>query len=123
MVKQGKDGLLYVVVANKNGIHRWVPSKTKTLPKKEKKMPSVVAPAVPLAPLPVVTSPVVPAPVVPLPVVPLPQPLKPPSPDKVVLSLDKVEQKVQEMQHYDISKGVMKYKQLRPRQVQENKFC
>jgi len=114
MVKQGKDGL-YVVVANKNGIHRWVPSKTKTLPKKEKKMPMAPV-AVPIVPLSVVTSPVVPAPVV-----PLPQSLKPASPDKVVLSLDKVEQKVQEMQHYDIGKGVMKYKQLRPRQVQENK--
>lgn len=92
MVKQGKDGL-YVVVANKNGIHRWVPSKTRTLSKKEKKMPMA----------------------------PVEQPSKPASPDKVVLSLDKVEQKVQEMQHYDIGKGVMKYKQLRPRQVQENK--
>jgi len=115
MVKEGKDGRLYVVVANKNGIHRWAPSKEKTLPSKKVQKPVLLPPiSVPL---------VSPVAHVPVPVVPLPQPSKPNSPDTVVLSLDKVEQKVQEMQHYDISKGVMKYKELRPRQVQENKHA
>ena len=99
MIKEGNDGW-YVVAADKNGTHRWKKAaSTKTM--------------VTSAPLPVVH----PEKVAP---VPKPTPLPKASPDKVTLSVQDMVQDMEQIM-YDIGKGVMKYKQLRPRQVQQNK--
>ena len=99
MIKEGKDGW-YVVAADKNGVHRW----KKTVP---------TTTMVTSAPLPVIP-PQKSAPV------PKPKPKPKASPDKVTLSVQDMVQDMEQIM-YDIGKGVMKYKQLRPRQVQENK--
>lgn len=96
MIKKGKDGF-YVVAVDKNGVHRWKKTVSSTM--------------VTSAPLPVV-HPKKPAPV--------PKPKPKASPDKVTMSVQDMVQDMEQIM-YDIGKGVMKYKQLRPRQVQQNK--
>lgn len=94
MVKEGTDDL-YTVVANKNGVHRWVPYKgpAQNVAKPKKAAAKTLS---------------------------IQSSAAPKTPDKVVLPVEKIQQ-ITSQQEYDISKGVMKYKQLRPRQVQDNK--
>ena len=92
MLKKGKDGFVYVVSKDKNGVHRWkkaaLTNVDQTPPKPKKKEE--------------------------------PKPKPKATPDKVTLSVQKMQQDMEQIM-YDIAKGVMKYKQLRPKQVQENK--
>jgi DNA ligase-1 len=91
-IRTGNDGKLYVNKKGSNGVRRWVLYK-----------------GVAQAPIPPADKTQVPA--------------RPQAPAVILPTavIQDAVQKIQQQDTYDIQKGVMKYSQLRPRQVQENK--